>query len=329
MKKFLKRSLIVMVIVLSMIAALCMVASAEEVPTGTVASVTKNGTTTDYTDFDSLYDAINRVNGVIEVTLYQDATWNRAVVILDTLIVKAADGVTPTLTIEPTSPSKNNGADSTPYQSGFVFASASKKLEFKNINIDVKQSTIVDATKGGTSLLMLNSTTEATVWAGHSEVVFDNVNVTSAGAVINQYGTGEFTNCYVTVNGGSVVATGDFIEGSRSGRAEKFAFNLSVTGGASFDVANLYSTLEEDSYGYITYATDEAAKEATMGYRVGDTVGGKPGEVYFKIAEEAFAVAAAGVKVYDITGNAPVEAVKPCEHTFTDEVVAPTCTEEG
>ena len=77
------------------------------------------------------------------------------------------------------------------------------------------------------------------------------------------------------------------------------------------------------------YGNDATAKLNGYTHRVGDAEGGKVGEVYFTNEVEALAQAAAGVKVYDITGATPVEVVKTCEHTFTDEVVAPTCTEEG
>ena len=58
-------------------------------------------------------------------------------------------------------------------------------------------------------------------------------------------------------------------------------------------------------------------------FRVGETEGG----VYYKTKAEAFAVALTTAKVYDITGTAPAEVT--CDHTYTDTVVAPTCTEAG
>ena len=59
MKKLFKRSLVVMLVVLSMITALCVVASAAgEMPADTVASATVNGETKYYSDFKELvYEA--------------------------------------------------------------------------------------------------------------------------------------------------------------------------------------------------------------------------------------------------------------------------------
>ena len=79
----------------------------------------------------------------------------------------------------------------------------------------------------------------------------------------------------------------------------------------------------------VSYGNDATAKQFGYTHRVGTTEGGKPNEVYFTNEFEALAQAPAGTKVYNITGATPVEVVKTCEHTFTDTVVAPTCTEEG
>ena len=78
-----------------------------------------------------------------------------------------------------------------------------------------------------------------------------------------------------------------------------------------------------------TVCDDAAAKLFGYGYRVGDEAVGELDTVYFTTKSEALQVAAAGVKVWDITGATPVEVVKTCEHTYTDDVVAPTCTEDG
>ena len=338
MKKLFKRSAIALVLVLTMIAAFSMVVSATTTPTGPIASVTVNGgTATEYNDFDTLYAAMNRVGGDVVVTVYQDITFERAVVALDKLTIKAADGLTetPTITVKLSKPSKNNGSNSTPYKGGFVFASASNKITLKDLNFVVEATTLsADATKGTTSLVMFNSTTEATALAtDHKhELVLDNVNVTSAGAVINQYAGGEFSRAYITVNGGSFTATGDFIEASRSTKAEKFAFNLTVTGDATFAVAKFYSTPLTNNPTeacFITYANDATAKAAGMAFRVGETATGNEGKVYFKTKDEALLKGEAGQKVYDITGTELVEVATICAHEFSETVVAPTCDEQG
>jgi hypothetical protein len=74
-------------------------------------------------------------------------------------------------------------------------------------------------------------------------------------------------------------------------------------------------TVESESYG-----NDATAKQFGYTFRVGETEGGKVGEVYFKTKAEAFAVALTTAKVYDITGTAPAEVT--CDHTYS----AATCT---
>ena len=79
-----------------------------------------------------------------------------------------------------------------------------------------------------------------------------------------------------------------------------------------------------------TVCDDAAAKDIfSYGYRVGDVALGALDNVYFSIKSEALQAAVSGVKVYDISGATPVEVIKTCEHTYIDEVVAPTCTEDG
>ena len=257
------------------------------VPAGTVASATVNGQTTYYTEFAQLvYEANGSGNKDnrwtnFEITLYDDVEMNTALVAVDSITVKAAEGLadTPTLTAKIT-----NNYHGTAYKGAFVFASASNKVAFKDINIVVEDTTLpVDSSKGGASLVMMNGTATDLANGKKHYVDFDNVNVTAVGAVINQYGTGEKTNCYVTVNGGSIVAAGDFIEGAKSAKAADFAFNLTVTGGATFNVAKMYSAPTSGSY--ITYANAEAAKAAGYTCYADDTAGDK----YFATFEEAVA----------------------------------------
>ena len=79
----------------------------------------------------------------------------------------------------------------------------------------------------------------------------------------------------------------------------------------------------------ISYGNDATAKKFGCNYRVGDTEGGKVGEVYFTTAAEAIRAAAASVNVYDISGTEPVIVSKVCDHSYADTVVPPTCATEG
>ena len=311
---------------------------APAVPTGTVASVTKNGTTTYYSDFSEAVIAMNRqANTVVEAVLYADVELNTPIVDADTIIFKAASGTNPTVTVNITNPVIGG---TTPYKGAFIAASATKKLEIEGINFVVNTEHV----DGG--LISINSTTKDTALGTDKSIILTNVNVTAANCIISQYtpSGGEYGRYTININGGTYTVSdgeGSFVCIPRSVRAaEDFNFTFNLTNAPTVNVAAFYEGPNDGAFdeetntsnpiGYfVNYADDATAKAAGFGYRVGDTIGGKAGEVYFETAEEAFAIAAAGVKVYDITGNAPVEAVKPCEHTFTDEVVAPTCTEEG
>ena len=99
MKKLFKRSLVVMLVILSMVAALCMTVSAAEMPEGTVASVLKDGVTTYYTDFKELvYQANGAGNNsnrwqTYEITIYaEEVEMDTSLVVGNTAIIKAAPG---------------------------------------------------------------------------------------------------------------------------------------------------------------------------------------------------------------------------------------------
>ena len=246
MKKLFKRSLVVMLVVLSMITALCVVASAAgEMPADTVASATVNGETKYYSDFKELVYEANGAgsNGnrwqTYEITLYGDVEMDTALVVGNTATIKAAPGITPTIKANVTKPIfKTSG---TQYYGAFVTASATNKIEINGVNV------VIETANEKGALVMLNSTTESVALAAGKkcELIFENVNVTSSKSMISQYtpAGGEKGRYEVTVKGGTWTANGgngDFIYVPGSTVAEKLTFKLNVTN-ATINAATLYN----------------------------------------------------------------------------------------
>ena len=329
MSKFFKHSMIVMLVILSMVSALCMtVSAADEVPAGTVASVTKDGVTTYYSDFKQLVFEANGAGDnskrwqTYEITIYaEELEMDTSLVVGNTAVIKAAPGVTPTITAD-----IYNNVGATPYKGVFVTASATNKIEVHGIDF------VINTDNDLAALVMINSTTEAVALADGKkhELIFDNVNVNAARNIISQYKKGELGRYEITVNGGTWIAnggTGYFVNVPTSDKGAKLSFKLNLTN-ATANVAGLYNGPDARNCTE-TYADDATAKAFGYEYRVGETANGKAGEVYFLTKEEAIASAAEADKVYDITGSAPVEVSKVCEHTYTSVVTAPTCEAEG
>jgi hypothetical protein len=148
--------------------------------------------------------------------------------------------------------------------------------------------------------------------------------------MLSQYKTGEVGRYEITINGGTWIANegnGYFVNVPISTKGDKFTFKFNLTN-VTANMKGLYNGPDSNNCSE-NYADDATAKAFGYGFRVGETANGKVGEVYFLTKEEALECAASGVKVYDITGSAPVEVAKPCEHTYNSVVTAPTCDAEG
>ena len=250
MKKILMRSLIAILIVFSLIAAVGLAVSAADnsVPAGTpgiVAYATVNGQTKYYTDFNKLVKDASGTSAndrwkVYEITICaEEVTMNNPLVISDSVKVKAAAGVTPTVKVNTTQ--NYNGVA---YRGAFVTASAANKVEVEGVDFVITTNTGAD---GKGALVQLNSTTENVALAPGQkcELIFNDVNVTSSECIISQYtpSGGEVGRYEITVNGGTWTANngnGDFIYVPGSATGEKLKFTFSATN-ATLNVANIYN----------------------------------------------------------------------------------------
>ena len=259
MKKILTRSLIALLIVLSLtvVVGLAVSAADNSVPAGTpgiVAYATVNGQTKYYTDFNKLVKDASGTSAndrwkVCEITICaEEVTMNNPLVISGTVKIKAAAGVTPTVKVNTT-----ENYNDIEYRGAFVTASAANKLEIEGVDFVVTTNTGAD---GKGALVQMNSTTESVALAPGQkcELIFNDVNVTSSECIISQYTpTGAEMGRYeITVNGGTWTANngkGDFIYVPGSIKGEKLMFTFSTTD-ATFNVAKLYNGPSDGCFAY-------------------------------------------------------------------------------
>ena len=309
MRKILKHTLLVAVLVLCLFGISMVAASATEFTGATaqtsahVASITSGGTTYYYETFNAaLADA--RVNSPAEiVVLKSTSAESDAGVYSDfEVTVKGADA-----TVALTMPAK-------------TFAVGASKIAFENIILNMTGDAIYypnpcEASVSFTNVKM-NLATNYSMEAGGSGAT---LAITMTNCEINHATPSD--TAYLLYAPNSTLTYN--INGLKTNAAIFYgnaAVDLTI---ADINRTTNYPLIRGTDYTLIAegYGNDATAKENGCNYRVGEVTTGKKGEVYFETDAAALQAAAAGVKVYDISGAAPQEILKACEHEFS----AATC----
>ena len=326
MKKTLKRTLILAVMVLCMFAIFTVATSAATYADDNAAisggAVARIGAAGSGTYYDSVGAAVEAVpyNGTepTVVTIIADARWSSSKTLEDKAVTFKGVNNTVVLSLE-TGVVLNNNASLAfeDLKISVVQGSGIQLIELRGSGLNIKfdgceinctlatnfirslglscsvdSLVFSDVTFSGTGqyLIAIGAGGEQFYGSAANPVLFENVRGEFAYWVYNKNGLG--ANIHLKVVGSDVSGTVDGFLGTTSG---------------------------DDKY----------AKECGYGYRVGDTAVGEFDVVYFMTESEALQAAVAGVKVWNITGATPVEVVKTCEHVYESTVVAPTCTEDG
>ena len=313
MRKILKHTLLVAVLVLCLFGISMVAASATEFTGATaqtsahVASITSGGTTYYYETFTAAR-ADARANSPAEIVVLQSTSGETDAGVYSDfeVTVKGADA-----TVALTMPAK-------------TFAVGASKITFENI--------------------ILNMTGDAIYYPNNCEasVTFTNVKMNLNGNYnmeVSESAGGAtlsitMTNCEINHSAPSESAY--FFYAPKTTLTYNIAglkTNAAIVKGdpaidwtiADIEMTTNYPVLIGTGNGYTIiaegYGNDATAKANGCNYRVGEVTTGKKGEVYFENDAEALQAAAAGVKVYDISGAAPQEILKACEHDFS----AATC----
>ena len=300
MKTFVKRTLLFTVLVLCLFAISMLAASAA--PTGettasdsSAACFTSGGKTYYYASYDTAFkEAI--AEGAEELVVLQDTS--SSVTLRGSIVVR---GAIPGVKI-------SMGTKGLDIYSG--------SITFKDVKLDLMPDSVVTNTEGPIHITFEN--TEIVASGNYSfdgdarpntdlkytfinskfthkspnpdaymvYVYNSNITVEVYGLEINVRLLKTFGDTTVNFKTSGVTITGDSVEPV----ADKFLWIVSSV------------TLTEE------YVNDSAARTFSYTYRVGDTEGGKPGEVYFTKCAEAFEYAAqnGNKTVYNIAGPDPV-----------------------
>lgn len=337
MKKFLKQTLILTVMVLCMLAIFTVATSAATYADDNAAiagsAVARIGAAGSGTYYDSVGAAVEAVplhsTDPTVITLIADATWNSATNLTNQAFTIQGANNNVVLTVE----------------RGTVNVKDSTSLTFDGLKIDIVE-------KSGASNNIFNLNGSAI------NIKFNNcaINAIIGGNFIRVLGvsvsadTLQFSNvtfsgkpCYLIAIGAggqtffgsaenpvlfeNVVGEFGYMLYNKNGTNATIYFkikdnNITITGNKSIS-----ETIDEFTGSIV--CDDAFAKELGYAYRVGDEALGELDTVYFTAEEDALRAATAGVKVYKITGETPEEIDKGCEHTYVDKVVAPTCEEKG
>ena len=324
MKKTLKRTLILAVMVMCVFAIFTVATSAATyaddnaaIAGGAVARVGEAGTGTYYDNIDDALDFVRTNEGYDTVILLQDCAASASIDRTNASYIAKAITIKSNVTDKANAP-----ALTISHRWNVGRASSNGQLTFENLKLN------------------LNASSYTLVCDNESGVTFNNVIINTA-ALTPVLSNAPSTATY-TFNGCEIVGgTGtEAIAMGWDGTTSTVVISNSTTNVPFFKAraANTNITMKiESQYTYtgsgdivvdngcVVKYDDASAKILGYNYRVGDTALGAIGKVYFATKDDALAAAPAGVKVYDISGDTPAEVAKPCEHEFGEA----TCTKKA
>ena len=317
MKKMMKHTLLVAVLVICFFAVSMVAVAAEdfngatESTTDSVASITSEGTTYYYDSFSAaLADA--RANSPAEIVVLKDTsgTSDDGVYSAYDITVKGANA-----NVALTMPRK-------------TFASGSGSLKFEDIVLKMTEDAIYYPDPCEASVSFKNVKMELN---GNY-----NMEIGSKGATLS------VTMIDCEIAHASPSNTAYFLYAPKSTltynisglKTNAAIFYSDVPVSVNLTLAGINNTttnplIRGTSYTIEGFGDDATAKQYNYTHRVGDTAGGKIGVVYFKSQAEAFSQAPFDKKVYNISGTTPVEIPDPCDHEAVHTVVNATCATDG
>ena len=324
MKKTLKQTLILAVMVLCMLALFTVATSAATytddsaaIAGGAVARIGAAGSGTYYASVGEALEAVPE-NGTepTEITLIANATWSNISLQDKAVTFKGANN---DVVLTMNTPAELRSNSSVAFENLKIFVAKNEtdflklynsitSIKFKNCEISASAPVNFFRTTG---------------WSASVDTLqLSNVTFSTPGIyfiAIGGGGTQTFgseTNPVLLEN-----LTGSFGYALYNKNGTNLTIHLKVVG-SEFSGAI-------DDFNGTTVCDDAFAKQLGYKYRVGDTAEGQVNVVYFKTKDEAILRGEGGKNVYDITKASPEKVAEICDHTLVSTVVAPTCDKDG